>query len=700
VFDMAKDFLLEIGVEELPARFLNPALAQLQKLTAQVLQDNRLEYGEITTCGTPRRITVFVRGVEENQQSLLQEVKGPAVKVAFNSAGEPTRAALGFASSNGVSVEELVRKSIGPVEYVFAIKQEAGRPAVEVLEKLVPSLIGGLHFPKPMRWGDLDMRFARPIRWLLCLFGDAVLPFDLSRIQADRYTYGHRFLSNGKLAIKEASDYFEVMRVAHVIVDVNERREIIRQQIIEVAAQEGGQVEIDVELLDEVTNIVEYPTALCGSFDQDYLHLPEEVLITPMREHQRYFPVRGADGRLLSRFVAVSNSGTDDESLNIIRTGNEKVLRARLSDAAFFWQEDLKTNLSDRVEGLKKVVFQESLGTVYEKVERITALADITADRLNSSIQEKSDTGRAAYLAKSDLLTNMVYEFPELQGIMGREYAMRQGESPTVARAIYEHYLPRYAGDELPETLPGQILSIADKADTIVGCYGLGIMPTGSQDPYALRRQALGICNIILDGELILSLQEIFSQAYQGYAGRVQMKLSLEQVAGELEEFFRQRLRGLFIDRGLSYDTVDAVLAAGIDDLSGTWLRGQALEKFRFDPAFDALLSAFTRANNLAKKTTHDFVDQALFDSTTERELYLAFQTVAESVRIPINNRLYGAALSLIAELQNPVDRFFGDVMVMVDDEQVRDNRLALLKNIADLISSIADLSKIVIPNK
>jgi glycyl-tRNA synthetase beta chain len=697
---MPKDFLLEIGIEELPARFLNPALAQLHKLTGQVLQENRLGYGEITTCGTPRRITVFVKAVEDSQQPLKQEVKGPAVKVAFNSVGEPTRAALGFAKSNGLSVEELVRQSVGPVEYVFAIKQAAGRPAADVLQELIPTLIGGLHFPKPMRWGELEMRFARPIRWLLCLFGNTVLPLNFAGLEANRYTYGHRFLSNGKLAVNDAGEYFELMRRAHVIVEVNERREIIRRQISEVAAREGGMAEIDVDLLDEVTNIVEYPTALCGSFDQNYLQLPEEVIITPMREHQRYFPVRGADGRLLPRFIAVSNNGTDEESINIIRAGNEKVLRARLSDAAFFWQEDLKINLADRVEELKKVVFQESLGTIYEKVQRVSILADLLADRLGASLQEKEFTARAAYLAKADLLTNMVYEFPELQGIMGREYALRQGESSSVARAIYEHYLPRFAGDELPVTLPGKVLSIADKIDTIVGCYGLGIMPTGSQDPYALRRQALGICNIILDGNLVLSMPEIIEQAYSGYAGRVQMTLSLEQVAVELKEFFRQRLRGLFIDRGLAYDTVEAVLAAGIDELSGTWLRGQALEKFRHEPAFDALITAFTRAHNLAKNADGDRVEPALFDSAAERELYQAFQAVSLSATAPISDRSYGTALSLIAELQKPVDRFFGDVMVMVDDERVRDNRLALLKKIADFIGSIADLSKIVSTNK
>jgi glycyl-tRNA synthetase beta chain len=697
---MARDFLLEIGVEELPARFLDPALEELRKNTEQAMLDNRLVHGEIITCGTPRRITAFVRGVTEKQESLVQEVKGPAVKVAFNAAGEPTRAAQGFARSNKVKVEDLVRKSVGPVEYVFAVKKEEGRPAVEVLAEIAPGLVTGLHFPKPMRWGELEMRFARPIRWLVCLYGNQVVPFAVAGLQADRYTYGHRFLSGGKQEIPGAGAYFDVMRKACVIVDVNERKEIIRRQVAEAAAREGGRAETDAGLLDEVTNIVEYPTALCGSFDDSFLQMPEEVLITPMREHQRYFPVRGEDGRLLPRFVAVSNNGPDAESLAIIRAGNEKVLRARLSDAAFFWQEDLKTPLADRVEGLKKVVFQERLGTVYDKVERVTALADFLAGRLGATVEEQGDTARAAYLAKADLLTNMVYEFPELQGIMGREYALRSGEPQQVALAVYEHYLPRFAGDELPQTLPGKVLSIADKLDTLAGCFAVGIQPTGSQDPYALRRQALGICHIIIDGGLVLSLQEMINRAYGGYAGRVAAKLSSEQVIAELEEFFRQRLRGLFMERGLPYDTVDAVLTAGFDDLSGAWLRGRALEKFRSDPAFEALLTAFTRAYNLSKKATSEQVDPALFASPAEEELYRSYLEVSASAGTAIKAREYGTALAGIARLQKPVDRFFDEVMVMVEDEPVRDNRLALLKKVADLGGGVADLTKIVTSNK
>jgi glycyl-tRNA synthetase beta chain len=692
---MAKDFLLEIGVEELPARFLVPALEQLQELAAKALRENRLAYEDIICCGTPRRITVLARGVAEKQEALVQEVKGPAVKVAYNSGGEPTRAALGFAKSQGVKVEDLVRRSIGPVEYVFALKKEEGRPAAEVLPEVAPALIEGLHFPKPMRWGDLEVRFARPIRWLACLYGDDVVPFTLAGLESGRFTYGHRFLGGGRLEITRAGDYFDVMRKAFVVVDVAERREMILKQVNEAAAREGGEAEIDEDLLDEVANLVEFPTALCGSFDERYLEMPEEVLITPMREHQRYFPVRGANGRLLPRFVAVSNSGS--ENIDTVRAGNEKVLRARLADASFFWQEDLKAPLEGKVEGLKKVVFQESLGTVYEKVQRITALAGYLSGRLGANAKQRADTLRAARLAKADLLTNMVYEFPELQGVMGREYARRSGEPEGVALAIYEHYLPRFAGDALPCTLPGKVLSIADKMDTLVGCFGVGIEPTGSQDPYALRRQALGVCHIIIDGGLVLSLKEMIGRAYNGYAGRVEFKLSLEQVTAALEEFFRQRLRVLFMDRGLPYDTVDAVLSAGFDDISGAWLRAQALEAFRADPAFEALLTAFTRAHNLSRKAGHGRVDPALFETAAEEGLYRSYREISSSAGPRIEARDYPAALSLIAGLQKPVDRFFEDVMVMVENERVRDNRLALLKNIAQFIGSVADLSKIVV---
>ena len=695
---MTRDFVLEIGMEELPARFIAPSMEQLQELAGKALRDSRIAYKEIKTYGTPRRIAILISDVAEGQESLIQEVKGPAVKVAFNAAGEPTRAAQGFAKSQGVKVEDLVRKSVGPVEYVFALKKEEGGATFAALPAIALSLIEGLHFPKPMRWGDLEVRFARPIRWLLCLYGKAVVKFEFAGLHSDRFTMGHRFLSHGKLEITDAGSYCRGLEAAFVIADINERKSIIRSQIEQAAAEKGGRPETNEELLDEVTNLVEYPTALCGSFDERYLEMPEEVLITPMREHQRYFPVRGSEGRLLPLFVAVRNGGT--KNVDIVRAGNEKVLRARLADAAFFWQEDLKAPLEAKVNGLKKVIFQESLGTIYEKVQRLINLANFIGGRLGATPEERSDLSRAARLAKADLLTNMVYEFPELQGIMGREYARRFNEAEGVALAIYEHYLPRFAGDDLPDTLPGKVLSIADKLDTLVGCFGVGIQPTGSQDPYALRRQALGICHIMLDAGLTLSLSEMIEQAYNNYSDQVKMKLGLDQVISELGEFFKQRLRVLFMERGLPYDTVDAVLAPGYDAVYDTWLRGRALEQFRSEPAIEALLTAFTRAYNLSKKTESDRVDPALFETEVERELFAAFKQISKTAGASCKARDYNTAFSLIAGLQKPVDRFFEEVMVMVEDQQVRDNRLALLKNIADFIGKVADLSKLVMQNK
>jgi len=691
---MSRDFLLEVGVEEMPARFLNPALEQLKDLAAQVLNENRLKFGEIHTMGTPRRLALFVRDLAEKQESLTEEVKGPAVKVAFKD-GRPTRAAEGFAKSQGVSINDLITKPVGHVDYVFAVRKEEGRPAVELLPEIAPRLITGLHFPKPMRWGNLEFRFARPIRWLVALYGEQVIPFELAGLKTGRVTYGHRFLSKGPVTIERPADYPALMEEVYVLAEPRERKERIRRQIEELAREEGGRVPADEELLDEVTNLVEYPTALCGSFDPAYLELPPEVLVTPMREHQRYFPVQDAAGKLLPRFIAVRNGG--QQHIDVVRAGNEKVLKARLEDAAFFWQEDLKTSLESRVEKLKKVVFQESLGTMYQKVERISRLAGYLIRALGGDEEAVTVTGRAARLAKADLVTNMVYEFPELQGIMGREYALRQGETPEVAKAVFEHYLPRHAGDELPVSLPGKALSLADKMDTLVGCFAIGIQPTGSQDPYALRRQALGICYIILDYGPGLSLRDMVCRAYEGLSGTLELKQSEEEVWSNLQEFFRQRLRGLLGETGLRYDTVEAVLAAGFDDIADVYLRGRAVEEFRNAPAFEALLTAFTRASNLSKKAGAAEIKPGLLQDAAEKKLYDSFTGLEREVRPLMESRDYLRVLESISRLQRPVDEFFEQVMVMVDDPQVRENRLVLLKNIAGFIGLVADFSKIVV---
>ncbi len=690
----SRDFLLEIGVEEMPARFLDPALAELKELAGAALKEHRLAFKNMTACGSPRRIALLVEGVAVSQEPLEMEVKGPAVKVAYKD-GAPTRAAEGFAVGQGVKVSDLVQKPVGHVDYVFAVRREAGRPAMEVLPAIVPGLIAGLHFPKPMRWGDLEFRFARPIRWIVSLFGTDIVEFEFAGLKAGRTTYGHRFLSKKPLELGEPAEYIDIMRKNYVLVDVKERRDEIWRQVCELASSVGGFVEEDEDLLNEVNNLVEYPTALMGEFSPDYLKLPKEVLVTPMREHQRYFPVVDAEGSLLAKFIAVKNGAADH--LDIVRAGNEKVLRARLADANFFYQEDSKSPLAEKVPELKKIIFQESLGTVYDKTVRVGEIAAYLAGVLGAGDEDKVTAQRASTLAKADLVTNMVYEFPELQGYMGREYALRSGEGDAVAEAIFEHYLPRFAGDRLPETLPGKILSISDKIDTVVGCFAIGIQPTGSQDPYALRRQALGISNIILETGASVSLEKLIETAYRCYEGRVSLKLSLEKVKEEIAEFFKQRIKNILDDRGYSYDTVDAVLTAGYDDFCDVLLRAGALAEFRREPDFADLLTAFIRANNLSKNAGTLQVDPALLEDPSEKALYRLLSEVKAKAKTHLDQQDYRGLLGAIATLQVPLDKFFTSVMVMVDDEKVRSNRLALLANLASLVKQVADLSKIVV---
>jgi len=691
---MARDFLLEIGIEELPARFLNPALAEMAALAPDLFGEQRLSYGTVHAYGTPRRLVLYVRDLAEVQTPLVREVKGPPARAAFDIDGKPTQAALGFARNQGVAVDDLVIRPVGQIDYVYARKEESGRPAAEILPEIAIRLITGLSFPKPMRWGNEDLKFARPIRWLVCLFGSETVPFTLAGVTADRLTWGHRFLNPGPHRLEQAGDYFAVMREAYVMVDPDERRRIVWEQVTEAAASVDGRVADDEALLEEVTNLLEYPTAFLGSFPEDYLRLPEPVLVTPMREHQRYFPVYGPDGMLTNRFVGVHN-GTA-EHIAVIRAGNEKVLRARLADAAFFFEEDLQTPLAAKVDGLKKIVFQEDLGTVYEKTERLTALAGYLAGVLGLTPEEREHALRAARLAKADLVTSMVYEFPELQGVMGREYALRSEEAPAVADAIYEHYLPRSAGDDLPATPPGLVLALAERADNLVGAFGLGIQPTGSQDPYALRRQALGICRLLLERERALDLDGLFREAHALYGPR--LKLDAAKVAEDLKEFLKQRLRVLFAERGLAHDTIEAVLAVPFRDILDTWRRGLALSEFRDDPAFPDTYTALTRAGNLARQAPEGVeISPRLFADPAEGELFAAYRDVREQVAPLLARGAYLEALRAAAALRGPVDRFFDAVLVMAEDPEVRANRLALLAAVAGLGQRVADLGRLAV---
>ncbi len=677
-------------MEEMPASFIGPALEQLKGLAEQRLKEQRLSCKAVHTYGTPRRLVLYIEELTPVQKPIVREIKGPAAKVAFDAERKFTRAVYGFAKSQGVDVRDLVVKQVGPVEYVFAVIKQKGQPVEDVLREICPALISDLHFPKLMRWGEGEMRFARPVRWLLALYGEQVIPISAAGLVAGRTTYGHRFLSKTPINIKSPADYFEKMRRAYVLIDLPERRQVIWRQVQELAAGEGGKVEPDQELLDQVANLVEYPVALTGSFDQKYLNLPREVLITTMRGHQRYFPVFGPDSSLLARFIAVSNTGDNE----LIRFGFERVLRARLADAAFFWKEDLNTPLSSRVDALKRIVWQENLGTLYEKAERITSLASSLAGMLGADEKTMASTLRAAYLAKADLTSSMVYEFPELQGIMGREYALCQGEEEVVARAIAEHYLPRFSGDELPVTLPGCILSLADKLDTLAGCFAIGIQPTGSQDPYALRRHALGICHVILEKKLVISLREMITRTYRGFSGKAKLESPEEQLLSDLEEFFCQRIRNIFSERGIFYAVCDAVLAVNIDDIYGTWQRAAALDNFRKEPAFDDLLVAFHRAYKISQKHYSTAVDVSLLQHPAEQALYRQLIETTKEVQDSLEDRDYREALVKMAGLKQPVDSFFDAVMVMAEDDRIRHNRLGLLRNIINLFLLVADLSK------
>ncbi|MDK2882441.1 MAG: glycyl-tRNA synthetase beta chain [Bacillota bacterium] len=691
---MSRDLVFEIGCEEIPARLMPETIRSLKASAEEKLKAARLEFKEIAAYGTPRRLVLFVGDLAEESEPREYEVKGPPAQVAYTADGKPTRAAEGFAKSQGVPLESLTIRQVEGGSYVFAVKREEGRPAGEVLAEILPDLVRSLSFPRPMRWGSGELRFVRPIRWLLALFGTELVPFNLDGLKSDRFTYGHRFLAPGPFRIEDPADYFTKLEKAYVVLDPEERRARIRAQGEQLAKEVGGRALFPEDLLTEVTFLVEYPTALLGSFAPEYLELPSEVVVTPMKDHQRYFPVVDPEGNLLPYFIAVRN-GTA-EHLDVVRAGNEKVLRARLADARFFFEEDKRMPLADRVERLKHIVFQENLGTLYDKTERLEALAQYLAGAVGLDGAVGAFVVRAAHLAKADLTTNMVYEFPELQGIMGREYALLSGEHASVAQAIAEQYLPRFAGDELPVTIAGSLLALADKMDTIVGCFGVGLVPTGSQDPYGLRRLASGCISIMLEGELDLSLGEVISTAAGLYERQNLLPRPAAEVAREVREFLVGRLRIALEDRGLRYDVVDAVLAAAPDNPGLAYRRAETLQRLRQEPFFRQLLTAFTRVANLARQAGGEELKPDLFTEAAEKELYDHYQKAATRLPALVDEERYREALVLLAELAPSVDRFFEEVLVMAPDPAVRANRLALLKAIRNLGLSIADFSRLV----
>ena len=685
---MSKTLLLEIGTEEVPAHVMPGILSQLKENAAKTFEELRIEYKNIKTLGTPRRSALLVEGLAEQQADLSKENRGPAVNIAFDADGNPTKAAQGFARGQGVKPEELVTKD----GYVYAMVHEKGGQTVDLLGDTLKGLVDGLNFPNNMHWADLDYKFIRPLRWLVALYGQDVIDFEVANVKSGRTSRGHRFLSEGDFEIANAEDYVEACRKASIIVDQNERCEMIRQQIAEVAAANGGQAEVNEDLLEEVLYLVEYPTALCGKFDEKYLALPAEAVITPMRDHQRYFPVL-KDGQLLPLFITIRNGGK--EHLETVQHGNERVLRARLEDAQFFFDEDRKNTLEQHGEKLKTVVFQDGLGTIYDKALRLEVLAGYIADAIGANEQDKKDAVRAAKLAKADLVTGMVTEFTELQGVMGREYALLDGETKAVAQAIDEHYMPRFAGDSQPASVAGRIVSLADKIDTIVGTFSRGLIPTGSQDPFALRRQALGIVNMLKEAQYHISLSQLVAKAMEllkiADAGQ-QAKLQ-----NDVADFMKLRLKNVLADAGIRYDVVDAVFVT-VDDIYGVFLRAQAVnEAVKQD--MEKTIQAFVRTGNIARKAedVQAAVEADILAEQVEKDLYKAYEDAASKVEKEVAAQDYAGAIATLSQLAAPIDAFFDGVMVMDKDEKIKNNRLGLLKLVDNLICQVADFSKIVL---
>lgn len=689
---MGRDFLLEIGLEEMPAASMDQARAELVRALAAGLAEQRLAYREVRGYAAPRRLAALVIDLAERQEDLVQEVRGPAARVAFDEAGRPTKAALGFARGQGVAVEELVTRN----GYVYAQKREAGRPALSVLAAMLPELLAALHFPKNMRWGEQSLRFLRPIRWLVALYGEEVVPFALAGVASGRASRGHRFLHPQPVDLPHAGAYLPTLASAYVLADQEERRQAVATQVRAAAAGAGGEAVLTPELLNEVTNLVEYPTAVLGALAPEHLALPEEVLTTVMAAHQRFFPVRGPEGLLLPYFVGVRDGGR--RGLEQVRAGYERVLAARLVDAAFFYQEDLKEPLVAKAERLRTVIFHEHLGSMYDKACRLQYLARWLAGQLGLEAAEEEAAARAAYLAKADLVTNMVYEFPELAGTMGSYYAARHGEAEAVARAIREHYLPRFSGDALPQSVAGTVVSLADKLDSLVGHWAVGITPTGSQDPYGLRRLAFGLCLLLVDKDLPLSWSEMVLQAYGQYQAFGRTKLSFAAVEESLGEFCRQRLANILEERGIRYDVVNAVLAAGWDCPGDAARRASALQGLLDHPALKALITTYTRARNLARGDTAGPVRPGLFREPAERELYRALQAATEEATALLAAGDYRAALLALARLEQPLASFFDRVLVMAEDPALRANRLALLQGIVTGVGRIADLAQVQSP--
>ena len=693
---MAKDLLLEIGLEEMPAHVVTPSRIQLEEKVIKFLDEHHLDYETVQSFATPRRLAVKVTAIPEKQADVEEEVKGPAKKIALDAEGNWSKAAQGFVRGQGVTTEDIVFKELNGVEYVYVTKFTKGQSAKEVLTKL-NDVITSLTFPVTMHWANYDFEYIRPIHWIVALLDDEVIPFNVLDVTTGQTSRGHRFLGDD-VTFQHANEYEAKLKEQFVVVQPNERKQMIVDQANALAAEKNWQLALDEELLEEVTNLVEYPTAFVGSFDEKYLSVPDEVLVTSMKEHQRYFEVRNDQGLLMPHFIAVRNG--DNVHLENVIKGNEKVLIARLEDAEFFYNEDKKLTIEACVEKLKNVTFHEKIGSIYEKMQRVALIAQIIGRKVGLSEDELEDLKRASEIYKFDLVTNMVGEFPELQGIMGEKYALLQGEKPAVATAIREHYLPTSSEGELPETAIGAVLALADKLDSVFSFFSVGMIPTGSNDPYALRRQTYGVIRIIEDKGWTFPLVQLQTEVDEAVNQDVEKYgVLLNEGQAEVVEFVKARLRQLLMTKNVRHDIIDAVVSAEQADLSKLFASANILKSRFEDQDFKPSMEALTRVINLAKKgqellgDTEEGIDPSLFENKAEKELYQAVNDLSEAFA----TRTIAENYEALVNLRPLIDAYFNETMVMVEDEKVKQNRLKQLMQIAKMTLSIASLDLLIV---
>lgn len=686
-----KDILLEIGLEELPARYVTDSMNQLADKVQAWFGSKKINYHTLQAFSTPRRLAVLVSNVAETQDDVTEEAKGPTKKIALNEAGEWTKAAIGFTRGQGLTVDDIYFKEINGVEYAHVKKFIQGKPTVELLPEL-KEIITSLHFPKNMRWANYDLRYIRPIKWIVALYGNEVIPFSITDVHTSNWSMGHRFLG-GKMEITNPADYEEQMSQQYVMVDPLKRKNRILDQLKALEESKGWDIPVDEDLLEEINNLLEYPTVLYGGFEEEFLELPEEVLITSMKEHQRYFPVKSKDGTLLSQFVTVRNGGSDH--LENVAKGNEKVLRARLSDADFFYREDQKTDIDHYLNKLNAIVYHEEIGTLAQKVDRVRRLTNILTEKLSFSAQDRQDADRAAQICKFDLVTNMVNEFPELQGKMGEKYAHQKGEREAVAVAINEHYMPRNADDAIPSSDVGAILAIAEKMDTISSFFSINMIPSGSQDPYALRRQALGVVQILLHKDWEINFEGFIHTCLSLLQDDGILKQDMETVTKELVSFFKLRVKHLLQEEEIRYDLIDAVLGNDLRNIHALFFRAKVLEMKKNEADFKENIEALSRVLNIATKSEESGeIKESLFENEYEQHLYDKYLSLQQQLSQSVTEESY---FDYLVSLKKEINEYFDHTMVMADDPAIKQNRLNLMVQLASLIKKFANMNDIIV---